>query len=266
MPRSPEPLSLEIREAALPPGFASGRCRRIEYSSRGDRVPGRLLLPERGDGPFPLLLFQHGARGSLRAEYMQSAAPWVKAGLAVLSIDFPLHGERHSAKLSERLLAPLHGAENAGASAFDGPARTLWTAFARQSICDLRRGLDAVTTLAEIDGERTAYAAFSLGSLVGALFCALDPRPRAAALALAGGGFGPEAIDPIHYIGRLAPRPLLMLCAQQDELIPKQASERLYAAAGEPKRLEWFDSAHSGLPGRAMKSLWLFIREQLELA
>ena len=31
------------------------RVSRFEFSSRGDRVPGRLLLPESGDGRFPLV-------------------------------------------------------------------------------------------------------------------------------------------------------------------------------------------------------------------
>ena len=39
------------------------RATPFEYTSRGDRVPGRLLRPAAGEGPFPLVLVAHGAGG-----------------------------------------------------------------------------------------------------------------------------------------------------------------------------------------------------------
>ena len=50
--------------------------------------------------------------------------------------------------------------------------------------------------------------------------------------------------DPVYFIGRFSPRPLLMLSARRDELIPKFATEALFNAAGEPKELVWFNSGH----------------------
>lgn len=197
---------------------------------------------------------------------MEAAAPWVRGGAAVASIDLPLHGERRSTKLTNRLLSTLHAeiaASNGGA--LDVRSRQLWIEFARQAIADLKHGLDAMTSLAEIDGERIAYASFSIGSMLGALFCALDPRPRAAALALGGGGFGPAEIDPARYVAGIAPRPLLMVNASHDELVSKQATETLFTAAREPKAIEWFEAGHHALPGQAMKAMWLFLREQLEI-
>ena len=137
---------------------------------------------------------------------MDSAAPWVRQGVAVASIDLPLHGERWSAKLSERLQSSLRLADEAGPCSFDASSEKLLVEFARQAVCDLRRCLDAMREVPEVDAERAVYAAFSLGSLVGVLYCALDPRPRGAALALAGGGFGPVSLDPARYIAKLAPR------------------------------------------------------------
>lgn len=267
MPESPQPRSLQLWDLPTPQAFSGARCRRFEFTSRGDRVPGRLLLPGGGRGPFPLVLFQHGAGGSKEAEYMDAAGPWVAGGAAVASIDLPLHGERSSAKLSERLLASiLGGAADPDPHGFDAGSRSLWVEFTRQTLCDLRVCLDAMGALPEIDAERVVYASFSLGSLLGALFCALDPRPRAAALALAGGGFGPARVDPARYIAKLAPRPLLMVNATRDELISRQAAQTLFVAAADPKTIEWFDADHHALPGRALKTLWLFIREQLELS
>ena len=71
-------------------------------------MPGRLLLPPSGDGPFPLVLLQHGALGSKDEPYIDAiAGRWVRAGVAVLCIDFPLHGERASGKFRRLLLSGL---------------------------------------------------------------------------------------------------------------------------------------------------------------
>jgi fermentation-respiration switch protein FrsA (DUF1100 family) len=175
------------------------------------------------------------------------AAPWVRNGAAVASIDFPLHGERTNAKLTELLR---------GALGVEGE-------FVRQAVIDLQRALDAAQELPRVDARRIAYAGLSLGSIIGATFCATDPRPRAAVLALGGGGFGPPGVDPTRHVGRFAPRPILFVNASRDERVPRAAAEALYAAAGEPKEILWFDAAHDDLPGRALKAMWLFLQRHL---
>ena len=174
----------------------------FELSSRGDRVPGRLLLPANRQGPFPLILAQHGAGGAKDADYMGIAClPWVRGGAAVASIDFPLHGARANAKLGERILGLFEARSDL--SRFDAE---LWICFVRQGVIDLRRTLDAVAELAEIDAGRIAYAGFSLGTILGVPFCAEDARIQAAALAIGGGGrMGPVASDPVGHIPRLCP-------------------------------------------------------------
>lgn len=259
-----EPLGLVWLERPCPSGFGAGRCLRFELSSRGDRVPGRLLLPA-SPPPHPLVVLQHGAGGSVDSEYMQACAPWVGGGAAVASIDFPLHGERASTKLTERFLMGLGSAERHPGSGVPRADAILQVEFARQAVADLRRTVSALADHPDIDGERVAYAGFSLGGIVGALFCAADPRPCAAALALAGGGFGPAEVDPCGVVGRIAPRPLLMVNARHDATVPAAATEKLFEAAGEPKQLEWYDTDHSTLPGRALKSMWSFLARNLRI-
>jgi fermentation-respiration switch protein FrsA (DUF1100 family) len=43
--------------------------------------------------------------------------------------------------------------------------------------------------------------------------------------------------DPIDVVGRIAPRALLLIAPQGDQLISWHQSERLFAAAAEPKEL-----------------------------
>jgi len=249
-PRPGEPLGLWTRPDAPLAHHPEVRVLRFEFSSGGDRVPGRLLLPPGVDVRPPLVLLQHGAGGSKTAPYIEAAGgPWALRGLAVASIDFPLHGERADAKLS-RLLAA-------------GGAGDLWTDVHRRAVIDLARALDALARLPEIDATRVAYAGFSLGALLGAAFCAVDPRPCAAAFALGGGGVGPAALDPAGYVARIAPRPVLFVNANGDETIPRSAAEAFHAAAGEPKQLRWFEGTHTALPGAALKAMWEFLGAQL---
>ncbi len=259
-PEDGEALDLWIADAGTPANLPGVRHQRFEYASRGDRVPGRLLLPPDGRGPFPLVLLQHGAGGSKDAPYLDAAAgPWVRAGAAVASIDFPLHGERSSAKLTAEFLRGLAGAAPAS------PGDTFRTGLVRQAVVDLRRALDALEGHPALDCGRIAYAGFSMGGILGALFLGHDPRPRAAALALAGGGVGPPELDPARAIGRFSPRPLLFVNAERDEVISREATLALYEAAGEPRRIVWFDTNHAGLRGAALKTMWEFLRPELGL-
>jgi dienelactone hydrolase len=254
-----EPLAALFRPREAAAALAPARESHFEYTSRGDRVTARLLLPPARGGRAPLVLVGHGGRGSKNSPYVDAAVgPWLRAGAAVAAIDLPLHGERASAKLSEQLLAGL-------ALGTDARHEALWLEFAAQSVLDLERALDALAGHAEVDVGRAAYAGFSLGAMLGALFCAGEPRIRAAALAIGGGGFGPSAADPVRHIARFAPRPLLFVNATRDERIPRANAEALHAAAGEPKQVLWFECGHGDLPGRALKAMWQFLHPHLGL-
>lgn len=260
-----EPVDLYTAPCTAPPGVHGVVALRFELSSRGDRVPGRLLLPASGASPCPLVLLQHGAGGSKQAPYLDAAAgPWVRGGAAVASIDFPLHGERANAKLTERALGYLAGLGGSGGS--DDDAEALFVELARQAVLDLHRTVDALATLPRVDPSRVAYVGFSMGAILGAAFCAAEPRVRAAVLAIGGGGFGPRAIDPVHHVPRFAPRPLLFVNVERDERIPRAAAEALHAAACDPKETLWFDGTHAALPGVAFKAMWSFLRRELALA
>lgn len=256
---SGEPLATWIGpERARDDGRGGVRELPFEYASRGDRVPGRLLLPAAGKSPRPLVLVGHGLNGAKDADYMDVAClPWARGGAAVASIDFPLHGERRSPKLSERVLA---GGLSAAGGSLDA---SLWVDLVEQAVVDLRRALRAAATHPEVDGSRVGYAGFSLGTLLGTLFCAEEPRIAAAALALGGAGLGPPEVDPEGAVARIAPRPVLFVNAERDERVPRAASERLHAAAGEPHTVQWFDATHDTLPGVALKAMWSFLRGHL---
>jgi fermentation-respiration switch protein FrsA (DUF1100 family) len=54
-----------------------------------------------------------------------------------------------------------------------------------------------------------------------------------------------------------------MVNTRQDDLVPRPAAEALFAAAAEPKSIEWYDGGHDSLPGQALKSMWQFLQRHL---
>ncbi|UCE86623.1 MAG: hypothetical protein JSU66_02485 [Deltaproteobacteria bacterium] len=205
---------------------------RLEYTSCGDWVPTRLLHPA-GRGPFPLVLLQHALGGSKQdADLDRIAAHLARAGAAVASLDFPLHGERSNPKLSARFAAAVSRAQRGEAVPDAG-----WLgSIAAQAVEDLSRALDALGEQPEVDAERIGYAGLGLGASLGARFCSEDARPRAVVLCLCGGGVGPAELDAARYIGGIAPRPVLLVNPRRDAALPAGAADALFAAAREPKR------------------------------
>lgn len=145
---------------------------------------------------------------------------------------------------------------------------------------DLRAAIDLVVVRA---GGRPIFAmGHSLGSATAILEGATDPRlrafvveapftsiddivdrsfphfsrpslpsfpfaPLAVALAEARLGRDSSTIRPLDAIGRLAPRPLLIVTGTGDEVIPPPDAQRLYAAAG--VGAEWWLIQGAGHPG-----------------
>ena len=80
-----EPLGLWSRRAPTPDRYPEVRAYHFEYSSRGDRVAGRLWLP-RGEGSeHPLVLVAHGANGSSESPYIEGIGGPVSLDKALLS-------------------------------------------------------------------------------------------------------------------------------------------------------------------------------------
>ncbi len=58
------------------------------------------------------------------------------------------------------------------------------------------------------------------------------------------GGMLLSPLEPMRYIERVSPTPLIMINGTNDEMIPRVNVEALYAAAKEPKKIWWIDSKH----------------------
>jgi fermentation-respiration switch protein FrsA (DUF1100 family) len=128
--------------------------------------------------------------------------------------------------------------------------------------------LDAVG----IERGRTVVLAASLGSSFGTIHAALDERVDELVV-VHGGGDLPlvvrnlyrdrgrpllaavlpwvaaafvDTFDPVHWIGAVAPRPVLLIASRRDKYFPVASIEALHAAAASPKQLVWTDTDHVG--------------------
>jgi len=197
-----EPLGLWVRKSARIAARPGLRTHELEFSSRGDRVTGQLILPAQGAGPYPLVLVQHALGDSAAGVLGALGTSFVEAGAAVAAVDFPLHGARADQKLLRML-----------SDARDGDPRraALVAEFTKQAVIDLERALDALAAAEWFDAERIAYVGFGLGAQIGGAFCALDARPASAVLAPDAGTGLARSAGLAAYVARIAPRPVLRI-------------------------------------------------------
>jgi cephalosporin-C deacetylase-like acetyl esterase len=177
-------------------------------SPSGGRVTAYLLVPA-GTGPFPAVLFMHGAGGVRAGRSMDSGMPFARAGIASLSIDGPYSGAR--AAPGEQIWDP------------DKPAARNRDALI-QTVIDLRRSVDFLLSRPEVDGKRLGFSGGSYGALTGGVLAGVETRIKAYALmsglpsileaqipriqGVAKQDGAAELFDPvapIHYIGHAAP-------------------------------------------------------------
>lgn len=218
--------------------MSGGRRIGIELDAGTERVPGILLLPdepplEASRTAAALLLHGFTSRKERMTEGIGRAL--LAQGVGSLAIDLPLHGarERNIETLSSR--NPL-GLVNA------------W----RLGLAEARQALDYCAGLPTIDPGRLAVVGYSLGAFLGATVAAHDSRVRA--LVLTAGGDLPEQTpfatlirgiaDPLRAVRRFAGRPLLMIHGRHDRTVLPVLAEQLFAAAGEPKELHWYEGGH----------------------
>ena len=204
----------------------------------GDVVPVLLCTPAGKAGPFPVVVAVHGVT-SHKAQMMAQVAPGLtKRGFAVLCPDLPRHGERPGDPRSLVDRSDL------------GQAFKL----ARRAVTDVRETIDLACQRADLDTSGgVTLVGFSLGSWVNSIVGAADDRVRAMAL-LVGGALDipplmlrlPQvaATDPRLALAHFAGRPLLLVNARQDQTVPPDWAERLFAAAPEPKEQVWYDCGH----------------------
>ncbi len=260
------PLEDSVR---LIPDTTAYRLYYVTFSSVHDqKVTALLSLPNMGDEPFPVVILMHGYGDRKTVDYIEAGNKiMLDNGLAVLRLDLANHGDRVIRDFDFSFTNP------------DTKYRTRDVII--QSVFDLRRAVDFIETRKDLDANRISYFGVSLGGITGTVFCGVDQRVKVPVIALAGGGmhlmFGTEAltdetrdylgmIEPLNYVEHIAPRPLLMLNAEDDEIIPPMMSKLMFRKAKDPKKIVWYPGKHHDLPiEKAYPEGAKWIKEKLEL-
>lgn len=212
------------------------------------RVPALLYIPKLPGKKLPAILYQHGAGDSKQGDYIQKGLDlFARSGFVAMAIDAEFHGER-----------AVEGYDMDAETLLDVPPVELRNAMV-QSIVDLRRATDFLSSQEAVDPSRIGYIGVSMGGIMGATFAGLDQRIKVCILAVAGGGFGSMArfskmtpemremariLEPLNYVARISPRRLHMINAEKDEIIPRVSTNLLYARARQPKSIHWYPSGH----------------------
>ena len=215
---------------------------RVEFNGiRRDRVPSFVYVPKDGKAHHPAVLLQYGSGGNKTTNYIVALArQFVGRGFLVLTIDVPNRGERR-----------------------DRSPRGFWESVARgstflQTLGDYSRAVDYLVSREDVDRNRIGYAGISLGAITGLTFVAHEPRVQAMVSIVGGANMlgmlkveidpavrkSSERIDPFYHVGLIAPRPLMLLNATQDQLVPRFFGEQLHKAAGAHGKKVWVETDH----------------------
>lgn len=236
---------------------------RLDYDSAHDqRVSAIVAVPKKSTGPMPAVLLMHGSGGDKDVNYIHSLSEGlVRRGFITLSIDAQYRGDRMKPGRVNDIK----------------PDSYTWRDAWVQTVIDLRRAVDYLETRPDVDKNRIGYLGVSMGGILGGILGGVEERIACFTLVVPGGGFvelaknvdkfpllkehwpiqvTPEVLkrveeianvaDPIYFVGRILPRPLLIVVGKHDELIPPMASAAFVNAshADEATQVKRVESGH----------------------
>ncbi len=190
----------------------------------------------------------------------RSQALWLaQHDISALVVYMAYYGPRRPAGGTERMLTP-------------DLAKSV--ANVKQTVLDCRRATAWLAARPEVDGDRLGVLGTSLGSFIGGVVAAAEPKLSRACLLLGGGGLVDsfaehpkvglavqalavlgltraklkaiiDPVDPLTYAGVLKGKKLLLVAASRDDVVPPAAMTRLWEATAKPK-IVWIDATHVG--------------------
>jgi len=235
--------------------------RDVSYESGNRTIEGYLLVPP-GTGRRPAVVFVHGAGGD-RSELLGPAAELAKRGVVALTISAPSQSVRTTPSTLEGLLAQ---------------ARSLTV----NDVVAVRRAVDVLQTLPQVDPDRIGYLGWSAGARLGAVVAAAEPRIKALVLVSAGAdplsAFVAQvtvearqrvrtvlgSVDPLRYIALAKSGSLLLEDGRRDEVVPHKALLNVVHAAPAGTAVRWYDAPHA-LNNQAYRDAFDWLAQKLPI-
>lgn len=184
-----------------------------------------------------------------------------RAGWNVLALDMLYFGERATGLLTTFTDPEKH------ARLYNQPSTYLgWVS---QTVKDVGRAFDWLVTERKANSRRIALVGFSRGAEVGIVVGAAERR-LAAVVSLYGGHFDAletghlPAACPANYIGRISPRPLLMVNGSQDTDFDRATAVLpLQKLARRPSQFIWVETGHTVPPAGTMADIIRWLAEKV---
>ena len=250
------PLDVTVSETEVVEGV---KREHISYqSSRGERVTSFFFSAATDDGaPKPAIIALHGGGRRGKRGSRRFAPMLVRAGWNVLAIDMKHFGERDTGLMTTFTESDKHEALY--------NAKSVYLEWVVQTVKDVRRGYDFLVSERNTAPDRIVLFGFSRGAVAGMIAAGAEPR-LAGYISVSGGHFDrlerehQPAACPANYIGRISPRPLLMMNGTHDADFVKDTSvEPIFGLAKEPKTIRWEDRGHGFIGDEG----WAFLLEWL---
>ena len=236
--------------------IAGGRRVLLTFRTAEENIPAILLLPDTHEDapPVPGALLLHGYSSNKERLADSAGVALLQRGVATLSIDLPLHGERARELQSFSQRNPMEMVK-------------LW----RLALDECTTALRYLCARPEVDTKRLGIVGYSMGAFLGVIAASRHEEFRAVVLAAGGdlptntpfGSLIRLAADPIRAVQKLDGRPLLMINGRHDRTVTPDQAERLYAAASQPKELRWFPTGHT-LRAEAIEFAGRWLEEKLK--
>jgi acetyl esterase/lipase len=234
-------------------------------STRGVRVFANLYRPAVSasrQGPSVILLHGGGPAGKDNPNVQLLSRLIARAGPSVLAMDMQYFGERGTDLLTTFTEQEKHD------RLYNQPS--VYLAWITQTVKDVSRAFDVLAEQRGADPKRIAVIGTSRGAIAAAIAGAADRRLAAVAM-LYGGHFDAlerghlPAACPANYIGRISPRPLLMINGTHDTDMVKETSvEPLERLARQPKLILWAETGHQLPTEEHRSSLLRWLQESLK--
>lgn len=256
-------LPLEVKVEKVDEDQGLRRERLSFQSTSGVRVTAILFQGATPAGTKPpglVLLHSGGGQGKDSTGVIRTGELLSRAGWSVLAIDLQYFGERGGQLLTSYSEQEKHE------RLYNQPS--LYLAWITQSVKDISRAIDFLVEQRGIDARRIGLMGLSRGAIVSSIAAGVDRRLSPVLLSYGGhfdaleNGHLPAAC-PANYIGRIAPRPLLMINGTQDsDMIKDRAVDPLFKLAKQPKQIIWTDGGHGFMTEEHRAAMIQWLRER----
>lgn len=231
----------------------------IVYSGPNGEVTAYVIVPK-GDGPFPAVVFMHGAPGA-RLMFYEEALELAKHGILSILPDAPFARPPRPPFLS-----------------FTAADRKQYV----QTVVELRRAVDVLMARDDVDRGKLGFVGFSWSAAQGANLAAVERRigsfalislvprisERVGRIAKATGAKKPKAyektmadLDAVKYLPHVAPNAVLLQFGSKDNAPSPAEAKQTAQAASEPNEVRAYDGGHNLNAGATSERIaWLLDR------